>query len=192
MPANPIPRMSLEEYLAFERESLERHEYLNGEGVDRSGGSVRHAVIGHNLAVFLGTHLRKERCLVLSSDVRLGVTEYGAYTYPDLMVVCGEPKYGRGANDTILNPVTVVEVLSPSTENRDRGYKLRYYLKIASLREYVLVAQEEPRVEIYRRAETGEWVWHLIEGGEAEVRLEGVGCTVPMVELYAKVSFENG
>jgi Uma2 family endonuclease len=189
MSAHSVPRLSPEEFLEFERAAETKHEYFNGEIVDIPGGSIAHCAIVSNVVAFLNAFLRKRPCLALSSDMRLGISTSRAYTYPDVMVVCGEPQCAPGPKDTVLNPILVIEVLSPSTESKDRGYKLRHYFQVESLKEYVLISQSEPSIETYRRTPDGKWQWSSADGLEASLDLESLDCRIPLAEIYAKITF---
>ena len=140
-----------EEYLEIERAADERHEYYRGQMYLMPGGSLRHSVISTNILSELSNALKRRPCIVVNSDMRMRVAEDGLYTYPDISVVCGDPKFADRRTDTLLNPSLIVEVLSPSTERKDRGFKFAQYRTLASLQEYALVSQEEHRVEVFRR-----------------------------------------
>jgi Uma2 family endonuclease len=117
------------------------------------------------------------------------VSPQGLYTYPDVIVVCGEPNFADGSTDTLLNPIVLIEVLSPSTEGHDRGFKAAQYRMIESLQEYALVSQTEPRVEIFRRQLGGAWLLTEAIGLEALCRFESLDCSIAMKDVYAKVTF---
>lgn len=155
MAAHPQPLFTPEQYLELEEVSETRNEYYQGHIYAMAGGSYRHGTIIGNLTGELHAALKQRPCTVMSSDVRVRVTDDGLYTYPDVVDVCGEPKFApKRANqntDTLLNPALLIEVLSPSTEANDRGFKSSQYRTLASLQEYALVSQTEARVEVYRR-----------------------------------------
>ena len=181
-----------EEYLEIERAAEFRHEYYNGRMYAMPGGSLWHSVISGNLVAELNSALKRRPCIVTNSDLRMRVAEDGLYTYPDVSVICGEPKFADRRTDTLLNPTVIVEVLSPSTERKDRGFKFAQYRKLESLQEYALVSQEEPRVEVFRRQDDGRWVWSEFGGLEAAARFDSIDVSVPLAEIYSKVSFEQG
>src|SRR5712692_7135469 len=155
MSAQPQPRLTPEQYLEIERAAEFRNEYYNGRMYAMSGGSHPHAIVIGNLAFALRSGLGKRPCLVTTSDLRVRVAPAGLYTYPDVVVVCGEPRYADNQIDTLLNPMLLIEMLSPSTEAYDRGFKSAQYRTIESLQEYALVSQAEPRVEVFRRQDGG-------------------------------------
>jgi Uma2 family endonuclease len=154
-----------------------------------SGGTLPHAVIIGNCHAALHFALRKSDCSVVSSDMRVRVAPEGLYTYPDVVVVCGEAQLADKHRDTLLNPTVLVEVLSKSTEAYDRGFKSAQYRTIESLQEYAFVSQTEPRVEIYRRQPEG---WLLTEsvGLDAVCRFGSLDCEVPLSDIYDKVNLE--
>jgi len=149
-------------------------------------------VITVNLAAELRQALKKRRCFVYSTDLRLRVTPSGLYTYPDVMVICDEPFFCDDQKDTVTNPVLIVEVLSNSTEAHDRGFKLAQYRKLDSLREYVLVSQHEPRIERYLRQPDDPWLYNESAGLDGSLRMESVGCRIALAEIYDKVEFAAG
>ncbi|HYV06815.1 MAG TPA: Uma2 family endonuclease, partial [Blastocatellia bacterium] len=140
MASNPTTRYTPEEYLAYERASDTKHEYLNGEIFAMGGASSRHVLIVTNLVVELGSQVKGGPCLVYSTDLRVKVSPTGLYTYPDVIAVCNNPEFSDEQKDTLLNPVLIIEVLSDSTKDYDRGGKFEQYRTIISFAEYLLVA----------------------------------------------------
>lgn len=189
MAAHPQNWISPEEYLEIERAAEFKHEYYNGRMYAMAGGSYWHSVISGNLAAALNAALRTRPCVVTTSDLRINVSREGLYTYPDVAVVCGEPEFVDGRNDTLANPALVIEVLSPSTEAYDRGFKSSQYRTLAPLQEYVLVSQTEARVEVFSRQINGNWLLTEFAGLDSIARFESVDASVPLAEIYAKVRF---
>jgi Uma2 family endonuclease len=144
MVAVQSPLLTPEEYLAIERDSAEKHEYVAGEVVAMAGASRRHNLIQTDTGTSLNVQLRDRPCEVYPSDMRVKVSTLGIYTYPDITVVCGEPDLEDAEQDTLLNPTVIIEVLSPATERYDRGLKFHRYQLIPSLRDYLLIAQDRP------------------------------------------------
>jgi Uma2 family endonuclease len=177
-------RYTFAAYLALEAMSPVKHEFLDGHVWAMAGGTPDHAAIAINIAVVLSTALRNQPCRVFSSDLRVRVEETGLATYPDITVVCGtlttDPEDRAG--NTATNPTLLVEVLSPSTENYDRGEKLAHYKRIASLREILLVAHDERRLELWSRTEGG-WTLEVVRADGA-VRLSSLGCEIDVGEVY--------
>jgi Uma2 family endonuclease len=179
-----------EEYLTVERQNEYKSEYIDGEMVAMVGASRRHNIIGVNITRELSQQLRGGPCEIYANDMRVKIAsrrEY-AYTYPDVVVVCGEPQFEDGHLDTLLNPTALIEVLSESTERYDRGKKFSFYRTIETLAEYVLVAQDEHRVEQYTKQPDGRWMLSDHRSLEDVVELASVQCTLALREVYEKVS----
>lgn len=189
MSAQTQPRLTPEQYLAAERVAEFRHEYYKGQIYAMSGGSYTHAQIILNYASELHAKLKKRPCSVVSIGFRVRVSPDGLYTYPDVVVICGDPKFVDEQRDTLLNPTLILEVLSPSTEAYDRGFKSVQYRTIESLEEYALVSQSEPRVERFRRQSGGHWLFSEAVGLEAACLFESLDCTVSLADIYDKVTF---
>jgi len=190
MSAQSQPRLTPEQYLEIERAALDvRSEYYNGRMYAMSGGTHTHAIVIGNLGTELRIALKKGPCVVTTSDMRVRVNKTGLYTYPDIVVVCDPPQYGDGRHDTVLNPTLIVEVLSPSTEGYDRGFKFVHYRTLGSLQEYALVSQAELRVEIFRRQSSGDWLLSESAGTESVCRFDSVNCTIALKDIYDKVTF---
>jgi Uma2 family endonuclease len=187
-----LRKLTPEEYLAQERKAEFKSEYFNGEVFAMAGASQKHNLIVANLVSELRVQLKKNRCQVYPSDMRVRVKRTGLYTYPDVTVVCGEPEFDDELEDILLNPTLLIEVLSPSTEPYDRGKKFEHYRRITFLREYLLVAQDRCRVEQYVKQSDGSWSFFEIEGRAASVKLVSVEAVLPMTEIYDKVELEPG
>jgi Uma2 family endonuclease len=179
-------RMTREEYLAFDRASATKHEYWDGEIFAMSGGSREHSQLQANLSAVLVNALRDRPCVALNSDMRVRVPASEKYVYPDGIVVCGVLEVEDDDNDTLLNPSVVFEVLSDSTESFDRGRKFENYQTIASLTDYVLVAQDRVRVEHFKRRADGSWLLRIL-GSSDKLTLEEAGCDLSIAEIYLKV-----
>ncbi len=189
MSAIPKTKLTSEEYLEFERRSEERHEYFDGEIFAMSGAKRDHNKISTNLNGLVWQHLKGKNCENYSSDMRVFVPETGLYTYPDLVVVCGEPQFKDAVFDTLLNPVLLIEVLSDSTESYDRGKKFQHYRSIESLQEYILVSQSEARIEKYVRHGDDFWLLSEAVGLESEIEFASIACRVALSEVYDKINF---
>jgi Uma2 family endonuclease len=175
-----------EEYLAWERLQPEKHELHGGEVFDMAGATLEHNKIVANVLAELRAALRQKRCEVYASDLRVKVPATGLYTYPDASVVCGRPELEDGVLDTLLNPLILVEVLSPSTEDYDRGTKFTNYRTIPSFRDYVLISTDRVLVEYHTRKDDGSWLLREYKAGE-RFGLESVGVELAVDELYLKV-----
>lgn len=178
-----------EEYLALERAATgAKHELVNGRVYALGGASREHNTIAINLTRMIATHLRGGRCQAFGSDMRVTVPSTGMYTYPDLVVACGEPRFEDGQVDTLLDPTLIVEILSPATEAYDRGDKFAHYRQVDSLREYVLVAQHRMLVERFTR-QGDSWLLSVASEAGAVMELPSIGCTLPLDEIYERVEF---
>ena len=182
MPARK-PTMTYAEYVALEEKAVEKHEFLNGEVFAMSGGTIEHAGLIAAVTHGLMNALRDRPCRVFSSDLRIRIRATGLATYPDVSVVCGPVQPDPEDGCAIVNPVLIVEVLSDGTEAYDRGEKAAHYRHLPSLREYVLVSQHRPRIEVYRRNDAGRWELYEYESG-AQVDLGAVGCAISVDEVY--------
>ncbi len=189
MSAYPAPRMTPEEYLALDRAAEFKSEYFDGDIFAMSGGTFAHATLAARMATELNNALQGKGCRVAASGARVRAS-LTTFVYPDVSVVCGKPLLEHG--DILLNPVVIVEVLSDSTERYDRGLKFARYRRIESLEEYVLVAQTEPRVEVFRRQADGSWSLWEYEGAEAAARLQSLGIAIPLARLYQDIEFSAG
>jgi Uma2 family endonuclease len=182
------PRCSSNEYLAIEREAELKSEYFDGFVVAMAGASESHALIVTNLVGELRNQLRDRDCRIFANDMRVDVREHGLFAYPDVAVVCGPPLFSGERRDNLRNPLLIVEVLSPSTEAYDRGLKFIKYRRIETLQEYILVAQDEARVERYLRQPEGKWLMSEATTLDGIIRLS-VGGELKLAEVYAKVQF---
>ncbi len=178
-----------EEYLEIERRAERKSEYFEGEMFAMSGASRPHVLIVTNLVRELGNRLDAGPCEIYSNDMRVRVTANGLYTYPDVMVECGEPQFADDQSDTLLNPVLIVEVLSESTEAYDRGKKFGRCRMLPSLREYVLIAQDAPRIEQWARQPDGHWLRAETGGMDASIRLASIDCELPLARIYNKIEW---
>jgi Uma2 family endonuclease len=178
-----------EEYLEIERRAERKSEYFQGGMFAMSGASRPHVLIVANLVRELGNWLDTWPCEVYSNDMRLRVAPNGLYTYPDVMVAYGEPQFADDQSDTLLNPVLIVEVLSESTAAYDRGRKFEQYRTLPSLREYVLVAQDAPRIEQFTPQPDGHWLHAETSGRDASIYLASIDCVLPLTRIYNKVNW---
>jgi Uma2 family endonuclease len=186
-----LPKMySPQEYLALERKSSYKSEYWDGEIFAMAGASERHNLISLNVGAELRTQLRGRNCRVYPSDMRVRIPATGLYTYPAIIVVCGKPQFEDREQDTLLNPTLIVEVLSASTENYDRGRKFQNYRSLASLTEYLLIAQDEVHLEHYLRRPDQQWLLTETQDRQGTLHLPTIECTLAVAEVYDKVEIE--
>jgi len=188
MTSVPKRYVTPEEYLAQERRAEFRSEYFRGEIFAMSGASREHNLIAGNLNAEARNQLRDRPCEVYQSDMRVKVSSTGLYTYPDVVVVCGEPRFEDAEVDTLLNPTVLFEVLSETTENYDRGKKFEHYRTLPSLQEYVLVAQDKCHVEQFTRQPDNRWLLWETGNLEGVLSLPSIGCELKLADVYAKVT----
>lgn len=182
-----------QQYLAQEREAEYKSEYVGGQIYAMSGASREHNLIAGNIFADLHAQLRSQPCESYMSDMRVKVSSTGMYTYPDVVVVCGEPHFEDEHVDTLLNPTVLIEVLLPSTEAYDRGEKFAHYRRLTSLTDYLLVSQDKARVEHFVRQgiKSSQWVLTEISGLDSVLQLPSVGCKVALRDVYNKVDLPD-
>ena len=183
--------MTETEYLNFEKNNEIRHEYVNGRVYAMSGAELNHNIINSNANTILNSQLFGQPCVVMSSNMRLKVdSKHVSYRYPDTMVICGDVAFDDNTEQTVTNPVVIIEVLSLSTALKDYNEKLAEYTQIESLQAYLLISQYEAKVEVFSRQDDG-WKYTLITGLDARVELASINCTIDLARLYDKVDFGN-
>jgi len=184
--------ISVEEYLERERAATtERHEYIDGWVIQVSGASLEHNIIVSNLNRSLGTQLLDTNCRTTTNDLRVALPFVDKYAYSDVVVYCGDPEIEDNHQDMLYNPKVVIEALSPSTMDYDRGEKFARYRQLDALQEYLLVAQARPHVEHYVRQDDGSWRFTETDGLDAEIDLPSLDAALPLSEIYLDVSFES-
>lgn len=190
MSALPNPRLlSADEYLMLEEQAEYRSQFYFGEIFAMAGANRRHNIIGMNIAANLHSQFRQQPCEVYQNDMRVKVSEE-FYTYPDVVVVCGEPRIEpQRGGENLLNPTVLFEVLSSSTAQFDRNEKARLYRSLASLQELILVQQNDPHVEHYSRESNNSWLIHEITGLEAKLSLNSINCEINMADIYERINF---
>ena len=182
---------SPQEYLAFERVSKEKHEYFQGKLVAMAGASLIHNRLVANILVEIGGVLRDKPYEILPSDIRVSTPSRESYMYPDAVIVCGQPEMEDDKFDTLKDPVVIFEILSPSTEDHDRGRKFFFYRQIPSFKEYILVDSTKPFVEISRQEENGAWKFETVTDPDGQLFIASIGISIPMAEVYRNVSFQT-
>jgi len=192
MSAVPAPKYtSIDDYLLMEDESEEKHEYCQGEVFAMVDGSISHNQIVRNALSAIDGFLRDKNCQIFPSDLKIHNEANNLFTYPDLSIVCGELKRWNKRNDTITNPVVVIEVLSKKTKNYDRGEKFRLYRSLPTLKEYILVSSQEISIERYIKQETSFWNFRETTNPEDLFQIESINFSCTVNELYRNVSFEE-
>ncbi len=191
MSTQAVPYLTPEQYLEIERAADFRSEYLAGAMYAMSGGSRNHM---HMIAAISGelyTALRGRDCAVANTDLRLSIRKYNLITYPDVFVTCGPDQYLDNRRDTLTDATFIVEVLSPSTKNYDRGEKFLFYRSLQSLKEYLIFAQDEVRAEHWTRQPDGTWQLREFVSLSDEIGLNSIGCRLRLDDVYARVQFES-
>lgn len=178
-----LTRITLAEYLQQEAEAVERHEYIHGEAFAMAGGSPRHAAISASIIAALGARLRGTGCRPTTGDQRIYVPATGCMFYADALVICGPYQLATVDPHAVTNPTVIIEVLSPSTADHDRGTKFEHYRRLPSLQEYVLVSQDEPHLDHRRRLEGDTWLVSPVT--EGDLVLKSLGLRIPLAEIYA-------
>jgi Uma2 family endonuclease len=195
---HPEPIYTVDEYLALEREAEERHEYLDGYVYALAGESGEHADICTNLVRIVSNQLLGTPCRARSKDTKVrsgpdpkGLRKSkGLFSYPDVVIICGEPQYHDQHRDVVLNPTAIMEVLSDTTEAFDRGEKfLRYQAWNPTLLDYVHVSQRGPIIEQFVRQADGGWSYYVHQGPESSLTIQSAGCTLRLAEVYDRIEF---
>lgn len=192
MSAQPSAYLTLQQYFTLEETGDRKHEYYRGAAYAMTDASARHNLIVANLIGLLHGQLRGSSCRVFPSDLRLKIEATGLFTYPDLSVICGSIRFHEGRQDTVMNPTVLIEVLSPSTENYDRGKKFEHYRTLESLQEYLVVAQDQVHIEQYIRQDEHRWLLVDFFGVDQVIQISAIGCALPVALVYEYVSFEDG
>ena len=191
MSTGPKHFITPEEYLNRERQAEHRSEYYRGEMFAMAGASANHNWIVLNIGSHLREQLKSKPCRVYPSDLKLRVEATGLFTYPDLSIVCGEPRLESDHGDVLLNPVVLVEVLSDSTEAYYRGKKFEHYRTIPSLQHYVLITQDRHSIDCFTRSNGESWNLTSCKGLSGKITLEAIECELLGSEVYDKVVFMN-
>lgn len=186
MTAKPKPLITIEEYLAQERSGNIRNEYFGGDVFAMAGGSETHNLIAGNTYASLHAQFRQRPCRVYPSDMRVKISQSGLYTYPDISIVCGQPQFEDDHRDTLLNPMVIIEVLSPSTESYDRGKKFQNYRMIPALQEYLLISQDTRHMEHYVRQPDNHWLLSEVSGANDTILMPSVESRLTVLDVYEK------
>ena len=185
----PRRRLTEREYLVIERAADFKSEFFDGEVFAMAGGTPQHSLIATNLARELGNRLKSGNGVPYNADLRIKIEATGLCTYPDLSVICGPLQFAAGTDDTVLNPTLLVEVLSDSTEAYDRGKRFEHYRQIPACQEYLLVSQQEARIEQFIRQTDGRWLLNEAAGLKATQELPSLRISISLAEVFANVSF---
>ena len=178
-----------EEYLELEEKAEYKSEYRDGEIVPITGGTTNHNQIAGNFYANLKFSLKKQNYRIYIGDVRLWIPKYRQHTYPDVMVIQGQPVYTGTSTTTVMNPLLIAEVLSKSTQNYDQGNKFIYYRSIPEFKEYILIDQYQYYVMHYVKTADGKWIFDEIEGEFATLSFETIDFQIVLTDLYEQVNF---
>lgn len=192
MQPKPQTHLTPEEYLAIERKADFKSEYYNGEMFALAGASEKHELIRGNTFAAIHQLVKGKPCKVYSSDIRIWIEKAGLYTYPDISIVCGKPEFIDSNVDTLKNPVTVIEVLSDSTEKYDRSQKFKFYMSIPTLKEYILVSQNKIILEQFIKDEKkdNEWLLRIFDKPEDSFEIHSIKEKINLKDIYDKIEFE--
>ncbi|HEX7847967.1 MAG TPA: Uma2 family endonuclease [Chitinophagaceae bacterium] len=183
-------KFTIEEYLEWENAADEKHEYYKGEIFAMSGAKGAHNEISSNLMTSLGSKLKGKNCKPYGSDLRVHITTNTLFTYPDISIICGEKISLKNDDYNFLNPAVIIEILSPSTKNYDRGEKFMLYRDIPTLKEYILIDSESMHIEIFRLNETNHWELEEYNSKEEAVLIKTIGEKLSVAEIYDGVKIE--
>jgi Uma2 family endonuclease len=181
---------TIEEYLYWEEQAERKHEYYGGEVVAMAGGKLNHNTVCLNITSELRRILKGKSCRPFNSENKVWIPRLSCFYYPDAFVICGEVQLYEGRQDIVENPVLVFEVLSESTEARDRGEKFRQYMSLPSFREYVLVNSDAIWVEVFYKQSASEWQYTVYQELTDEVRLQSIDITLSVAEIYEHIVLE--
>lgn len=179
---------TVEDRLKFGRSGADRHEVNNGQAVSAAGSSRRHNLIGSNTTIAIGSRVRGQKCEVYVNDMRVKLSMRD-YCYPDVIVVGGEPNFEGNELDILTNPTVIVEIMSKQTLYHDKTEKLDRYLAMPSVKEILLVKEEEMRVEHYTKQTLNQWIYKIYKDNDAVVSLDSVNCKISLSEIYAQIKF---
>jgi Uma2 family endonuclease len=186
-----VRKYTPEEYLQLEEQAEYKSEYRDGEIISMTGGTTNHNEIAGNFYANLKFGLRQQNYRVYIGDVRLWIPRYQVYTYPDVMVISGDPIYTDKGTTTVTNPILIAEVLSKSTQNYDQGDKFTYYRSIPEMKEYILIAQEHYHIMQYGKTEVGKWLLSEYETEDSAIQLTAVDFELQLSEIYTGVNFSE-
>jgi Uma2 family endonuclease len=191
MIAQPNIPLTVREYFRHDQRAQDKLEYFYGTIVAQAGATARHNAIVTNVIGHMFPQLRRQNCHIYPSDLRIQAINQHVYTYPNLSIVCGSPQFLEPNELTLVNPTIIIEILSPSTDAKDRNEKLVYYRSIDSLQEYILIDQNTPYVQRYTRQTAHFWYVHLTDALEEVITLDAVGVTLPMGAIYDRITFPS-
>ncbi len=181
-----IPTYTIAEYLELEALAESKSEYEAGRVVAMSGGTLNHGIIGNNINTALNNGLKSQNstCMAINGDVRIWVEKADSFVYPDAMVICGQVETFEQDKNSVINPLLIVEVLSKSTESYDRGDKFHKYCSLVSFKEYVLIDQNKPVIDVLYKEDSSYWKMSTIIGLDKSIMLNSIGVEIPLADIY--------
>jgi Uma2 family endonuclease len=185
------PYYTPEEYLSLERSADFKSQYIDGQIYPMAGATREHIIITGNIVRLLGNQLRGKPCETYANEMKVGTEFSRLYSYPDVVIVCGEPRFHDEQHDVLINPNVIIEVLSDSTEAFDRGKKFARHQRIESFTDYILVAQDEPRLEHFIKQAENDWRLTVVIGLENSLRIESIDCMLSLSEVYERIAFSE-
>lgn len=191
MPATEPEYYTREEYLAREEVADYKSEYYDGEIVAMAGGTYNHSAVCFNVIGDIRQAIREKNCVGFDSNMKLDIPAYNLFVYPDVMVACGEVEFVGNRTDIIRNPLLIIEVLSPSTEQVDRMKKFVYYQSIPSIQEYALIWQDEPRIEVYFKQKEKSWLYTVAAGLDDTITFRSINHKFRLADIYHKVDWQQ-
>lgn len=191
MSTQKIKKLTPEEYLEIERNAEFKSEYYNGEMFALAGASYVHNRITRNISKALGLQLKGKVCEEFQSDLKIKEKISGLFTYPDVVVICGEPEFYDDEKDVVVNPAVIMEVLSKSTETYDRGFKFEWYRRIETLKDYFMVSQDKISIEYYTRNDDDSWTLKEFKKINQNIEIKSIGCILELKDVYYKVDLKK-
>ena len=179
-----------EEYLKMERESASKHEYIGGKILASAGSNRTRCLIGSNTTIAVGNRVHGQKNEIYAGNMRVQISP-NRFSYPDVIVVSNKPVFSDGNSDVLQNPTIVVETYSKGTNSLDKTEKLESYLAIDSIREYLLIKEDEMRVEHYAKQNAKQWIYKIYNDRDEVISLESINCKVSLTEIYAHITFAN-
>jgi len=175
------------EYLALEENAEVRNEFINGEIVPMAGGTTQHNLIAGNIYLAIRIATKGKNIQTYIENVKLKIPDFNIFTYPDVMIITGEPIYEENSKTTILNPAVIFEVLSPGTKDYDQGRKFEFYRSVTSLKDYILIDQERCSVMVYQKTDAHEWKLRVLDNINANFILDSVGIELNLADIYEDI-----
>lgn len=191
MSTQKIKKLTPEEYLDIERNAECKSEYYNGEMFALAVASYVHNRITRNISKALGLQLKGTKCEEFQSDLKIKEKISGLFTYPDIVVICGEPEFYDEEKDVVVNPTVIMEVLSKSTETYDRGFKFELYRRINTLKDYFMVSQDKISIEYYSRNDDDSWILKEFKDLNQNIEMKSIGCILELKDVYYKVDLKE-